>query len=193
MTAIAGSCTRRIRSRCRASRDEAAGDLAPCRAVPVHTARAAARVAPATSADASCMPANTGLSSVPRPKASAGGPGSGRLGLPDRGDVMPQVHRLQLLVGGRHRALDRHSGGREHAEGAGQLDRQLDPHRRQRVAGPEVITRELVVPGNMQRTGHAPLKHGAERQAILRPLPALPASRKPDTFLASLTPADPHP
>jgi hypothetical protein len=102
--------------------------------------------------------------------------------LPDRGDVAPQVHRLQLPVGGWRRALDRHSGRREQAEGAGQLDRQLDPHRRQRVAGPEVVTREPVIPGNMQRTGHTPLKHGAELPAIFRPLPALPASRWPGTF-----------
>ena len=55
---------------------QAAGDA---RAVPrlTHTVRAAARVAPATSADASCMPANTGLSSVPRPKSSTAGSGSG--------------------------------------------------------------------------------------------------------------------
>ncbi len=33
--------------------------LAPCPASPAHTFRAAARVAPATSADASCMSANT--------------------------------------------------------------------------------------------------------------------------------------
>ena len=33
--------------------------LAPCHASPAHTFRAAARVAPATSADASCMPGNT--------------------------------------------------------------------------------------------------------------------------------------
>ena len=45
--------------------------LTPCRADPDHTARPAARVAPATSADASCMPANTGLSSVPRPNITA--------------------------------------------------------------------------------------------------------------------------
>ena len=45
--------------------------LAPCSAEPDHTARAAARVAPATSADASCMPGKTGLSAVPRPNIRA--------------------------------------------------------------------------------------------------------------------------
>ena len=51
--------------------------LAPCFAAPVQTARAAARVAPATIADASCMPANTGLSSVPKPKSAIESSGSG--------------------------------------------------------------------------------------------------------------------
>ena len=46
--------------------------LAPCSAAPDHMARAAARVAPATRADASCMPANTGLSGVPSPYWPAG-------------------------------------------------------------------------------------------------------------------------
>ena len=45
--------------------------LAPCWADPDHTARAAARVAPATSADASCMPGKTGLSPVPSPNTRA--------------------------------------------------------------------------------------------------------------------------
>ena len=38
------------------------------RARPDHTSSAAATVAPTTSADASCMPGNTGLSGVSRPK-----------------------------------------------------------------------------------------------------------------------------
>ncbi len=41
--------------------------LAAWSAAPSHTPRAAASVAPATSADASCMPGNTGLSLVPSP------------------------------------------------------------------------------------------------------------------------------
>ena len=41
--------------------------LAPCSAWPVHIAAAAASVAPATSAEASCMPGKTGSSGVPRP------------------------------------------------------------------------------------------------------------------------------
>ncbi len=45
--------------------------LTPCWAEPDHTARAAARVAPATSADASCMPGKTGLSAVPSPNICA--------------------------------------------------------------------------------------------------------------------------
>ena len=45
--------------------------LAPCPAEPDQTARAAARVAPATSTDASCMAGKTGLSSVPSPNIRA--------------------------------------------------------------------------------------------------------------------------
>jgi hypothetical protein len=45
--------------------------LAPCCAAEVHTARAAASVAPATSAVASCIPAKTGSSSVPSPNISS--------------------------------------------------------------------------------------------------------------------------
>ncbi len=41
------------------------------RAGPGQTARAAARVAPATSAEAWCMPGNTGLSPVPSPNVRA--------------------------------------------------------------------------------------------------------------------------
>ncbi len=41
--------------------------LAPCWAADVQTARAAASVAPATIADASCIPGKTGSSSVPSP------------------------------------------------------------------------------------------------------------------------------
>ena len=41
--------------------------FAACVARPDQTARAAASVAPATSADASCIPGNTGLSGVSRP------------------------------------------------------------------------------------------------------------------------------
>ncbi len=41
--------------------------LAAWVAADVHTARAAASVAPATSEDASCMSGKTGLSVVPRP------------------------------------------------------------------------------------------------------------------------------
>src|SRR5437764_156323 len=41
--------------------------FAACGVSPRQTARAAASVAPATSADASCMPAKTGLSGVPSP------------------------------------------------------------------------------------------------------------------------------
>src|ERR1700684_2321483 len=47
--------------------------LTPCSAEPSTTARAAAMVAPVTSADASCMPGNTGSSAVPRPYRSASG------------------------------------------------------------------------------------------------------------------------
>src|SRR5580693_860792 len=47
--------------------------LTPCSAEPSATARAAAMVAPVTSADASCMPGNTGSSAVPRPYRSASG------------------------------------------------------------------------------------------------------------------------
>ena len=45
--------------------------LAPCSAESDQTARAAASVAPVTSADASCMPGKTGLSSVPSPNIRA--------------------------------------------------------------------------------------------------------------------------
>ena len=45
-----------------------------CCAAAVQTARAAASVAPATSADASCMPAKTGLSGVPSPYRPLGRP-----------------------------------------------------------------------------------------------------------------------
>ena len=41
--------------------------LTAWRASPGQTARAAASVAPATSAEASCMPGNTGSSGVPSP------------------------------------------------------------------------------------------------------------------------------
>src|SRR5580698_7467761 len=47
--------------------------LTPCSAEPSATARAAAMVAPVTSADASCMPGNTGSSGVPRPNRSRSG------------------------------------------------------------------------------------------------------------------------
>ena len=46
--------------------------LAPCAAAPDHMARAAASVAPATSADASCMPGKTGSSGVPSPNDRSG-------------------------------------------------------------------------------------------------------------------------
>ena len=45
--------------------------LTPCCAAEVQTARAAASVAPATMADASCMPGNTGSSAVPSPCISS--------------------------------------------------------------------------------------------------------------------------
>ena len=45
--------------------------LAPCPAEPDHTARAAARVARATSTDAWCIQANIGWSPVPSPNARA--------------------------------------------------------------------------------------------------------------------------
>ena len=45
--------------------------LAPCCAAEVQTARAAASVAPVTMAAASCMPGNTGSSSVPSPCMSS--------------------------------------------------------------------------------------------------------------------------
>ena len=44
--------------------------LAPCPAAPDHIARAAASVAPATSAEASCIPGKTGSSGVPSPYCS---------------------------------------------------------------------------------------------------------------------------
>ena len=47
--------------------------LAPCSDAPDHIAWTAASVAPATSADASCMPGKTGSSGVPRPKPGGGG------------------------------------------------------------------------------------------------------------------------
>jgi len=46
--------------------------FAACPATPPQTALAAATLAPATSADTSCIPANTGLSMVPRPAAGSG-------------------------------------------------------------------------------------------------------------------------
>ena len=45
-----------------------------CHVSPCQTARAAASVAPATSADASCIPAKTGLSGVPSPYRPLGRP-----------------------------------------------------------------------------------------------------------------------
>src|ERR1700691_6230825 len=47
--------------------------LTPCAAEPGAAARAAAMVAPVTSADASCIPGNTGSSAVPRPCRSESG------------------------------------------------------------------------------------------------------------------------
>ena len=94
--------------------------------------------------------------------------------LPHRGDVPLQMHHLQVPVGGRRRRLDRHPGRREHAERAGQLHRHLHPHRRHRMPGPEVITRQPVIPGHMQRTRHMPLKHAAAMRAIHQPSPTRP-------------------
>ena len=70
--------------------------LAPCHASPAHTFRAAARVAPATSADASCMPANTGLSSatVYQDKAAGGQARSSAspAAIPARAAIFGRVH-----------------------------------------------------------------------------------------------------
>ncbi len=75
-------------------------------------------------------------------------------GQPHGRDVARVVHQLELGVGGRRRALDRHPGLAEHAERPGQLDRQLDPDRRQRMAGAEVITGQALIPGHLQRARH---------------------------------------
>ena len=53
---------------------QAARDVRRVPVSPLQTARAAARVAPATSADASCIPAKTGLSGVPSPYRPLGRP-----------------------------------------------------------------------------------------------------------------------
>lgn len=42
----------------------------------------------------------------------------------------------------------------EQAEGPRQLDRQLNPGRRHRMAGPEVIAGQPPIPGHVQRAGH---------------------------------------
>jgi len=88
---------------------------------------------------------------------------------PDRRDVARVVHELELRVGGGHRPLDRDPRLVEQAESAGKFDRQLDPDRRQRMAGPEVIGGERFVPGNMQRAGHE----------LILPVAPLPGDSRP--------------
>ena len=74
---------------------------------------------------------------------------------PHSRDVARVVHQFKLRVGGGHRALDRHPSLGEQAEGPRQFDRQLNPARRHRMAGPEVIAGQPPIPGHVQCAGHA--------------------------------------
>ena len=111
-------------------------------ASPRHTASAAASVAPATSALASCMPSKTGLSGVLRPYPVKNG--SSRRG-PHRGEVVGAVHPQQRVVVGRGRRDHAYAGTVEDAQLAGQRHGQLHAYRVERVVA-EVVAEQRVVP-----------------------------------------------
>ena len=111
------------------------------------------------------MPAKTGLSAVPSPRARSDGR---RVGADPayRLDVVGVVHQAQHVVGrwlGRdHRDV---VGRSSSAELAGQPHGEVDPDRVERVAGPEVVADERVVPrarppSALMRAQRYPAAHG---------------------------------
>ena len=130
--------------------------LAPCYVSPAHAFRAAARVAPATSADASCMSAITGLSSVLRPKSNTAGSGSGSPAC-----RTATMYRCRCTIS---------RSRRRQAPTARPTPR--PPPRTRRTRG---SARSSSPPeGHVRRAGHMPLKHAAARLATRHPSPARP-------------------
>jgi hypothetical protein len=126
--------------------------LAPCSASPVQTARAGR-----ARDERRCL-VHAGEGRVvlgAQAEAEHRGAWLPGAGPPHRRDVTRVVHQLKLRVRGGRRGPDRHPGLGEQAEGPGQLDRQLDPDRRERMAGPEVVRGQPLVPRDVQRAGHA--------------------------------------
>ena len=125
--------------------------LALCSDSPLQTCRNASTLAPTTCAAARCMPSNTGLSSVPRPRSQVDVPGR-------RADL---GHRLdQCRRRGRWRSGPRwpsgpapSAAGRPAAPGppASRMVRSTRTGRH-RVVGPEVVLREGPVEDHRRRS-----------------------------------------
>ncbi len=73
---------------------------------------------------------------------------------PHRRDVPGVMHQLQVGVGGRDRGGHRHAGLAPQPELAREPHRQLQAHRCQRMARPEMIVSKPLVPGHMHGAGH---------------------------------------
>ena len=71
-------------------------------------------------------------------------------------NVRRVMDKLQVRVGGRGRGGHGHAGLGPQPELVREPHRQLHPHRRQRMARPEVIVSQPLVPGHMQAAGHLP-------------------------------------
>ena len=69
-------------------------------------------------------------------------------------DVRLVMHELQLRVGGRGRGGHGHPGLVPQPELVREAHRQFHPHRRHRMARPEVIVGEPLIPSHMHRAGH---------------------------------------
>ena len=80
--------------------------------------------------------------------------GSERARRLDHGDVARIVDELKLGVGCGRGRRHRNVFVAQHAEGLGQLHRELDPDRRQRMTRPEVVSGQLFIPGDVQGTDH---------------------------------------
>ena len=75
---------------------------------------------------------------------------------PHRRDIPGLMHKLQVCVGGQGRGGHGHTGLIPQSELVREPHRQLQPHRCQRMARPEVIVSQPLVPGHMQGAGHLP-------------------------------------
>ena len=78
-------------------------------------------------------------------------------GQPHQADIGGVVDELQLGAGRRGRRHNRDPVQAVEAKGLGKFHGQLEPERRHRMTGPEIVASQSVVPGHVQGAGHVGL------------------------------------